>query len=97
MTSQHEAALWVCERDPAVVLIDLALTRGSPLAVADFCSYRRPEARIVLLGGGGLMADGSLFGHVGNAAVLLSGPVDPTDLASILAFQAKERADHVAA
>lgn len=86
--SQDAAALWLCEADPAVVLIHLDLSDGSPLAVADFCHYRRPDTRVILLGGGGLAADGSLFSHVGNAAAILPAQIDAADLTALIAFHA---------
>lgn len=88
---QHNASLWICEADPAVVLIDLSLTEGSPLAVADFCNYRRPDTRVILRGTGKLMAHGSLFGHVGNAAAMISAQMPGEDLVSLLAFQVDKR------
>ena len=89
--SQDEAALWLCEAAPAVVLIHLGLADGSPLAVADFCDYRRPDARVILLGGGGLAADGSLFCHVGNAAAILPAQIEASDLTALIAFHAGAR------
>ncbi|WP_143114661.1 hypothetical protein [Jannaschia rubra] len=86
--TQDEAALMLCETAPSVVMIHLSLDDGSPLAVADFANYRRPDARVILLGGGGLMADGSLFAHVGNAHALISGDMPPTDLTALIAFHA---------
>ncbi|SDY62073.1 hypothetical protein SAMN05444004_102156 [Jannaschia faecimaris] len=88
---QHGAALRICEADPAVVLIDLTLKDGSPLAVADFCNYRRPDTRVILLRGGNLMADGSLFAHVGNAAALVSDQIPTGDLMALVAFHAGRR------
>lgn len=88
---QDLAVLWICEVDPAVVVIDLALTDGSPLAVADFCSYRRPRTPVILKGGGKLLADGSLFGHVGNAAALLSADSPTGDLLAVIEFHARHR------
>ncbi len=91
VASQDEAALWLCENEPTVVLIDLTLKDGSPLAVADFCSYRRPEARVILLGGGELMADGSILRLVGNAHALVSGDMAGPDLSALVAFHGGSR------
>ncbi|MCK0169213.1 hypothetical protein MWU52_16790 [Jannaschia sp. S6380] len=85
-TSQDEAALWLCDNDPSIVLIDLELADGSPLAVADFCNYRRPEARVLLQGGGHLFTDGSIFGLVGNAHALVPAQMSEADIASLMAF-----------
>lgn len=90
-TDQDTAALWICELDPAVVVIDLALTEGSPLAVADFCHYRRPSTPVILRGSGQLLADGWLFGHVGNAAALLPADSPADDLLALIAFHVCDR------
>ena len=88
---QHRASLLICESDPAVVVIDLAMTDGSPLAVADFCNYRRPDVPVILIGAGRLLADGSLFRHVGNAAALVSRQTPARDLTALIAFHASHR------
>lgn len=89
VASQESAARLLCDVSPAVVVIDLGLAQGSPLAVADFCSYRRPDARVILVGCGGLMADGAIFGHVVNAAALVPRPVRAADMAALIAFHAE--------
>ena len=86
--SQDVAATLLCYVAPAVVVIDLGLADGSPLAVADFCSYRRPEARVILSGCGGLMVDGAIFRHVTNAAALVPGSMAPDDLCALIAYHA---------
>ncbi|SFI91574.1 hypothetical protein [Jannaschia pohangensis] len=86
--SQDDAALLLCDINPLVVVIHLDMTDGSPLAVADFCNYRRPGARLILLGGGQLMTDGTLFRHVGNAHALISGRVSAADLTSLVVHHA---------
>ena len=87
-TGQHEAAIWLCENEPAVVLIDLTLEDGSPLAVANFCSYRRPEARVVLRGGGHLFVDGSIFSLIDNVHALVADDATEDDLSALLSFHA---------
>lgn len=86
--SQDAAATLLCYIAPAVVVIDLGLADGSPLAVADFCSYRRPEARVILSGCAGLMVDGAIFRHVTNAAALIPGPMSARDLCALIAYHA---------
>ncbi|WP_299813766.1 VpsR-related response regulator [uncultured Jannaschia sp.] len=90
-TSQHEAAIWLCENEPSVVLIDLSLEDGSPLAVANFCSYRRPEARVVLRGNGQLFSDGSIFSLIDNVHALVADHATENDLSALLSFHATAR------
>lgn len=92
--SQDVAATLLCYVSPSVVVIDLGLAEGSPLAVADFCNYRRPDARVILVGCGSLMADGAIFGHVTNAAALVPRPIDAQDMVALIAFQAARGRRH---
>ena len=86
--NQDAAARWLCDHAPSAVLIDLSLRDGSPLAVADFCNYRRPEARVILKGGGNLLTNGWLFGQVGNAVALASDSMAGADLSALIAHHA---------
>lgn len=93
--SQHEAAIWLCENNPSVVLIDLTLEDGSPLAVANFCSYRRPDARVVLRGCGRLFTDGSIFALIDNVHALVADHTTEDDLSALLSFHASAPRDGV--
>lgn len=86
--SQDVAGTLLSYVAPAVVVIDLGLAEGSPLAVADFCNYRRPDARVILVGCGSLMADGAIFGHVSNAAALVPRSISARDMIALIAFHA---------
>lgn len=86
--SQDLAALRICEARPLVVIIHLGLVDGSPLAVADFCNYRRPDVPLILLASGDLVTDGSLFRHVGNARSIVPPDMGLPDLAALVAHHA---------
>ena len=47
--SQESAILALYRDDVDVIVLDLVLDHGSALAVADFASYRRPEARVIVM------------------------------------------------
>lgn len=69
------------------IVLDLALPGGSALAIAEFASYRRPQARIVFLTGQGYYADGSIFRLAPNAGALLQTDQSPEDIAAIVEYQ----------
>lgn len=87
--SQAEAATTMFEVSPSVVLIDLGLEDGSPLAVADFASYRHPGARVVFVSDGGIFADGSIFAHVNNAHAHVPAGMPVPDLSELILFHAQ--------
>ena len=78
------------DRYDAIVL-DLGLPGDSAIAVADFASYRQPEARVIFVTGGHAYADGSIFALSGNASACLNTRVPPEDLAAIVSYHASVR------
>ena len=72
-----------------VIVIDVVLTSGSALAIADFASYRRPDAKVVFVSGGHFFSDGSLFAHVPNACAVVSDRVNPDDLGAMVEYHGR--------
>lgn len=90
VTSDQAAAVDVLRHhDIAVIVLDLDLSRGSPLAIADFASYRRPGARIVVVTSGRAFADGSIFRYCPNASAFLPCATAPEDLALLVEYQGR--------
>ncbi|WP_371154901.1 hypothetical protein [Jannaschia sp. 2305UL9-9] len=86
--SQAQAVAMMFELSPAVVLIDLGLQDGSPLAVADFVSYRHPDARVIFVSDQNLFMDGSLFSHCANVhAHIPQGMAEP-DMIALVGYHA---------
>ena len=68
-----------------VIVISLTLGEGdSPMAVADYAQYRRPEARLIFVSDGEFFSDGSIFEIMGNARALIPRATDPEDLAAMV-------------
>jgi DNA-binding NtrC family response regulator len=82
--SQEEAAAAIAEAGPDVIVLDLVLTEGSALAVADYASYRRPEARVIFVTSASFFSDGSIFELAANACACLPKGTPPDDLASVV-------------
>jgi len=71
-------------QDYEVLVLDLVLRDGSALAVADFASYRRPEARIVFVTNTSFFSDGSIFSICANAQAFLQADMPPEDLTAMV-------------
>ncbi len=67
-----------------VLVVDLDLPEGGALSVADFASYRRPEARVIFVTAQSFFSDGSIFRVSPNAAGLLGADARPEDLAALV-------------
>ena len=84
--SQADATSYMRLNHVAVIVLDLNLDNGSALAVADYASYRLPEARVIFVTNSTFFSDGSIFNHVPNAAAMLTEQTPPNDLAAIVEY-----------
>lgn len=82
---QAEAVRVMQTHKVRLIVLNLDLDEGSALAVADFASYRHPEAKVIFLTGSGMFSDGSIFGHAANACAFLPASTAPQDLAAMVA------------
>lgn len=89
LNSQTDAVNYLHESTVDVIVLDLMLKCGSAIAIADFASYRRPDARIVFVTNNTFFSDGSLFTHIPNTAAILQEQTPPTDLAAIVAYHGR--------
>lgn len=83
-TSQEAAVSTLQQRTVDVIVLDLMLEQGSAFAVADFASYRRPEARVVFVTRSSFFSDGSIFSLIPNACGFFRIDTPPEDLAAIV-------------
>jgi len=82
--SQDEAVARLSEKAFDVIVLDLILASGSAIAVADYASYRRPEAKVVFVTSTTFFSDGSIFRHMPNASAFLPRGTPPDDLAAVV-------------
>lgn len=83
-TSQGAAVDALCEGPIQVIILNLNLPGGSSSAVADFASYRRPNARVVFVTNERFFSDGSIFNLFPNTAAFVAAKTAPADLAAIV-------------
>ncbi len=74
-----------------IIVLDLVLEHGSALAVSDFASYRRPEARVIFVTNTSFFSDGSIFAHSQNACAYVPAGTPPEDLAAMVEHYAAPR------
>ena len=79
------------DHDFQIMVLDLVLGDGSALAVADFASYRRPEARVIFVTNTSFFSDGSIFAHSPNACAYIQSETPPEDLAAMIEHYAALR------
>ncbi len=82
--SQDAATHSLCNQGYDIIVLDLVLKEGAALAVADFASYRRPEARVVFVTNTSFFSDGSIFNVSSNACAFLQSATPPEDLAAMV-------------
>ena len=67
-----------------VIVLDLVLGEGSAFAVADFASYRAPDARVIFVTNTTFFSDGSIFAHSPNACAFVQSSSPPEDLVAMV-------------
>ena len=90
--SQAEAVAKLQSCDVQVIVLSLDLTEGSALAVADFASYRRPDARVIFVTRTRFFSDGSIFQLALNTAAFVAAETAPEDLAAIVEHHGRQPA-----
>ena len=87
--SQGEAIAFLRESPVDVIILDLLLKDGSPIAVADYASYRWPKSKIIFVTNKTFFSDGSIFNHIPNAAAIVADATPPNDLAAIVEYHGR--------
>ncbi len=67
-----------------VLVLNVVLEFGSAFAVADFASFRQPDARIIFVTNTSFFSDGSIFRHIPNTCAHIPGAIPPEDLAALV-------------
>ncbi|WP_299351768.1 response regulator [uncultured Shimia sp.] len=74
-----------------IIVLDLVLSEGAALAIADFASYRRPDARVIFVTNTSFFSDGSIFNISANACAFVQSGTPPEDLAAMVEHYAEAR------
>ena len=67
-----------------VIVLDVVLSHGSALSVADIVHFRQPTANVVFVTDTTFFSGGSIFGHSANGSAFVKTATPPDDLAAIV-------------
>ncbi|MEM1074096.1 MAG: response regulator [Pseudomonadota bacterium] len=81
---QRQAISHLSTHETHIIILDLMLVEGSALAVADYASYRLPEARVIFVTNTSFFSDGSIFSYASNACAFVQSSTPPEDLAAMV-------------
>lgn len=84
VSGQDEAFDALRKRPFDIIILDLVLAEGQALSIADYASYRRPEARVIFVTNTSFFSDGSIFQHSTNACAFVQSATPPEDLAAMV-------------
>ena len=80
-----DAALDAIAKGPLdVIVLDLVLSEGSALTVADSAQFNQPASNVVFVTDTTFFSDGSIFEHCANARAFMETTTPPDDLAAIV-------------
>lgn len=72
-----------------IIILDLVLEGGQALSIADYASYRRPDARVIFVTNTSFFSDGSIFNMSSNACAYVQSETPPEDLAAMVEHYAR--------
>jgi len=67
-----------------IIVVDIVLTTGSAIAIADFACCRQPGAKVIFVSNSTFFSDGSIFQHIPNACAVMPAEVQPSDLEAVV-------------
>jgi DNA-binding response OmpR family regulator len=89
--TQTEAEALLRKQDFDVLVINLNLhpRAGDASAIADYASYRRPEAKVVCVTSNSFFSDGSIFRYMPNACAMIPPSTQPSDIAALVEYHGR--------
>ncbi|MEM8576104.1 MAG: response regulator [Pseudomonadota bacterium] len=81
---QDDAIAYLSSNDTDVLILNLVLEEGSALSVADYASYRLPDAPIIFVTNTSFFSDGSIFNYAPNACAFVQSATPPEDIAAMV-------------
>lgn len=83
--SAERAVSMIAMQSYDVIVLDLVLSDGPALAVADYAQYRQPGVSLIFVTDTTFFSDGSIFALMPNARAFLPTGTPPDDLAAMVA------------
>lgn len=89
-SDQDSATDFLASQTVEIIILDLVLSEGSALAVADYANFRQPAAKVIFVTNTSFFSDGSIFAHSSNARAFVQSGTPPEDLAAMAAHYGAE-------
>ncbi|MCR9150908.1 MAG: response regulator [Rhodobacteraceae bacterium] len=90
VAADAQAAMARIEGAPlSAMIVDVGLSVGSAMSIADYARFRQPQARVILVTAQRFFSDGSIFELMPNACAYLARGTDPEDLAAVVDHHAR--------
>jgi DNA-binding NtrC family response regulator len=86
---QDSAIALLYDQFYSIIILDVVLEGESAIAVADYASYRHPDARVIFVTNTRFFSDGSIFHLCSNACAFVPTATQPEDLAAMVEHYAK--------
>ncbi|MCR9108144.1 response regulator [Marivita sp. XM-24bin2] len=86
---QESAVDLLQEQFYPIIILDVVLDDGSAFAVADYASFRHPDAGVIFVSNTSFFSDGSIFQLCSNACAFVPSATQPDDLAAMVEHYAK--------
>lgn len=83
-TDQDSAIEYLSAEFYSIIILDVVLSDGSAIAVADYASYRHPDARVIFVTNSSFFSDGSIFQLCSNACAFVPSATGPEDLTAMV-------------
>lgn len=84
VASGDDAADVIANKTLNAIVLDLVLSKGSALTVADLAAFSQPNANVIFVTDTTFFSDGSIFAHCANARAFVETATPPDDLAAIV-------------
>ncbi|GFE65013.1 hypothetical protein [Litoreibacter roseus] len=87
--TQADAIEALREDEFEILILNLGLSDGGALAIADYASYRQPNTKVIFVTSDSFFSDGSIFQYMSNACAMVPGETPPEDLAAIVDYHGR--------
>lgn len=95
VANNQDEAVEILQQWPIdIIVVDVVLTDGSAIAIADFASYKQPNTKVVFVSNSTFFSDGSIFQMIPNACAIMPGDVAPDDLDAVVQHYGQQPRAH---
>lgn len=91
--SEDNAIMTLNQTPVDVIVMNVNLSNGNALTVADYASFRTPYARVIFVTSSTFFSDGSIFNLATNAHACIPDQIPLDDLTALVEFHGQHAAN----